>query len=376
MIKVTLNNEILKYITEIDKNRYKLSTVKLTGTVVNKLRKNSKKKSSYASTKIEGNPLSQKQVDEVIENDERKHYLKPEQEVRNYFLALNYLEEKAKKKEKFSIKLILDVQKFVEKGASKEKIGLRGQMPPGILFAVYDSQSGNPDYIPPEYVDIPELLEELADYVNTTDDHPLIVAAVVHYQLVTIHPFEDGNGRTARLLSGYILDINGYGFNGVGSLEEYFAYDVEEYYDSIQMGLPALYYSGRDNPPHPELWINYFLRMVLLYSSKVCELSESESGEELDGSLSYLKSKEKELLLFLIKSYKREFTPIEVSKEFGVTNKTIINRLSTLVKNGFVVPIVVKERIRSYKLSDFTRENEGEIKNRETKRDWIYLNYV
>ena len=376
MVKVTLNNEILKYITEIDKNRYKLSAVKLTRTVVNKLRKNSKKKSSYASTKIEGNPLSQKQVDEVIENDERKHYLKPEQEVRNYFLALNYLEEKAKKKEKFSIKLILDVQKFVEKGASKEKIGLRGQMPPGILFAVYDSQSDNSDYIPPEYVDIPELLEELADYVNTTDDHPLIVAAVVHYQLVTIHPFEDGNGRTARLLSGYILDINGYGFNGVGSLEEYFAYDVEEYYDSIQMGLPALYYSGRDNPPHPELWINYFLRMVLLYSSKVCELSESESGEELDGSLSYLKSKEKELLLFLIKSYKREFTPIEVSKEFGATNKTIINRLSTLVKNGFVVPIVVKERIRSYKLSDFTRENEGEIKNRETKRDGMYLNSV
>ena len=364
MIKVTLNNEILKYITEIDKNRYKLSTVKLTRMVVNKLRKNSKKKSSYASTKIEGNPLSQKQVDEVIENDERKHYFKPEQEVRNYFLALNYLEEKAKKKEKFSIKLILDVQKFVEKGASKEKIGLRGQMPPGILFAVYDSQSGNPDYIPPEYVDIPELLEELVNYVNTTDDHPLIVAAVVHYQLVTIHPFEDGNGRTARLLSGYILDINGYGFNGIGSLEEYFAYDVEEYYDSIQMGLPALYYSGRDNPPHPEIWINYFLRMVLLYSIKVCELSESESGEEIDGSLSYLKSREKELLLFLIKSYKREFTPIEVSKEFGVTNKTIINRLSTLVKNGFVVPNIVKERVRSYELSDFTRGNEGEIKKR------------
>jgi len=364
MIKVTLNNEILKYITEIDKNRYKLSTVKLTRMVVNKLRKNSKKKSSYASTKIEGNPLSQKQVDEVIENDERKHYLKPEQEVRNYFLALNYLEEKAKKKEKFSIKLILDVQKFVEKGASKDKIGLRGQMPPGILFAVYDSQSGNPDYIPPEYVDIPELLEELVNYVNTTDDHPLIVAAVVHYQLVTIHPFEDGNGRTARLLSGYILDINGYGFNGIGSLEEYFAYDVEEYYDSIQMGLPALYYSGRDNPPHPEIWINYFLRMVLLYSIKVCELSESESGEEIDGSLSYLKSREKELLLFLIKSYKREFTPIEVSKEFGVTNKTIINRLSTLVKNGFVVPNIVKERVRSYELSDFTRGNEGEIKKR------------
>ena len=136
MIKVTLTNEILRYITEIEQNRYKVSSVKLSKTVMNKLRKNSKKKSSYASNKIEGNPLSEKQVNEVIESDERKHYLKPEQEVRNYFLALNYLEEKVKNKEKFSKKLILDVQKLVEKGASKEKIGLRGPMPPGVLFAV------------------------------------------------------------------------------------------------------------------------------------------------------------------------------------------------------------------------------------------------
>ena len=362
MIKAILSNEILKYITEIDRNRYKVSKVSLPVAVANKLRKNSKKKSSYASTKIEGNPLSEKQVDEVIDSDERKHYLKPEQEVRNYFLALNYLEEKVAKNEKFSKKMILDVQKYVEKGASKEKIGLRGPMPPGVLFAVYDSQTGNPDYIPPEYIDIPNLLDELVEYVNTTDDHPLIVAAVVHYQLVTIHPFEDGNGRTARLLSGYILDINGYGFNGIGSLEEYFAYDIDEYYESIQMGLPALYYSGRNNPPHPEIWINYFLRMVLLYSNKVCELSESSNDEELEGSLSYLKGKEKELLLFLMKKYKREFSPIEVGKELKVTNKTVINRLAALVKNGFVLPNLVNQRIRSYELTEFTKQHERKIR--------------
>ncbi len=361
MIKVTLTNEILSYITEIEQNRYKVSSVKLSKAVMNRLRKNSKKKSSYASNKIEGNPLSEKQVDEVIESDERKHYLKPEQEVRNYFLALNYLEEKVNKKEKFSKKLILDVQKLVEKGASKEKIGLRGPMPPGGLFAVYDSKTGNPDYIPPEYCDIPGLLDELIEYVNTTDDHPLIVAAVVHYQLVTIHPFEDGNGRTARLLSGYIMDLNGYGFNGVGSLEEYFAYDIDEYYESIQMGLPALYYSGRENPPHPEIWIHYFLQMVKLYSGKVCDLQLASEEEDIAGSLSFLKGKEKELLQFLMKNYRGEFTPIEVSRELSVTNKTIINRLAVLVKNGFVIPILVKERIRSYELSEFTRDHETEI---------------
>ena len=203
----------------------------------------------------------------------------------------------------------------------------------------------------------------MVEYVNTTDDHPLIVAAIVHYQIVTIHPFEDGNGRTARLMSGYILDLNGYGFNGIGSLEEYFAYDVDEYYNAIQMGLPALYYSGRCNPPKSEIWINYFLRMVLLYSNKVCEISENSINNNVEVGVSYLKGKEKELLALLIKKYKREFTPIEISQDLGVTNKTVINRLSVLVKNGFVVPILVKERIRSYTLSDFTRDNESEIFN-------------
>ncbi len=361
MIRVALTNEILKKISEIDKNRFSLSTIELPTVTKNRLRKNSKKKSSYASNKIEGNPLTEKQANEAIDSDPHKHFLKPEQEVRNYFLALNFLEEKLKNKEHFSTEMILEIQAIVEKGASKEKIGLRGPMPPGVLFAVYDSETGAPEYIPPEYVDIPGLLNELVEYVNTTDDHPLIIAAIVHYQLVTIHPFEDGNGRTARLMSGYILDYYGYGFNGIGSLEEYFAYDPEEYYASLQMGLPALYYSGRENPPHPEIWINYFLKMMELYSKKVYELSKSSEIDELAGSLSYLNTKEKGLLAFLLKKKLYEFTPIEVSKMIGVTNKTVINRCVKLVNNGFLIPVIVKTRVRSYQLSDFSRANEKKI---------------
>ena len=361
MIKVALTNDILKKISLIDENRFSLSTIELPPMTKNRLRKNSKKKSSYASNKIEGNPLTEEQADEAIERDEHKHFLKPEQEIRNYFLALNLLEEKLKRKEAFSKKMILEVQAMVEKGASKEKIGLRGPMPPGMLFAVYDAATGAPDYIPPEYSDIPQLLDELVDYVNTTDDHPLIIAAIVHYQLVTIHPFEDGNGRTARLMSGYILDFYGYGFNGIGSLEEYFAYDPDEYYESLQMGLPALYYSGRENPPHPEIWVNYFLRMVELYSKKVCELSKGVLADDLDGSLSYLSAKEKDLLVFLLKNRMLEFTPIDVSKMIGVTNKTIINRCAKLTNNGFLIPNIVSQRIRSYSLSEFSKRNEKKI---------------
>lgn len=361
MIKVTLTNEIMNRILEIDRNRFSLNTIELPPVTKNRLRKNSKKKSSYASNKIEGNPLTEKQAEEAIESDPHKHFLKPEQEVRNYFLALNLLEEKLKQKEVFSKEMILEVQALVEKGASKEKIGLRGAMPPGVLFAVYDSETGRPEYIPPEYIDIPELLDELVEYVTTTDDHPLIIAAVVHYQLVTIHPFEDGNGRTARLMSGYILDYYGYGFQGIGSLEEYFAYDPDEYYESLQMGLPALYYSGRENPPHPEIWFNYFLRMMELYSKKVYELSKESETDGFIGSFSHLNAKEKDMLAFLLKKRLYEFTPIEVSKLLGVTNKTIINRCAKLTQNGFLIPVIVKERICSYRISEFSKINERQI---------------
>ena len=361
MIKVSLTNEILKKISKIDENRFSVSTIELPSIVKNKLRKNSKKKSSYASNKIEGNPLTEQQANEVIDSDPHRHLLKPEQEVRNYFLALNFLEEKLKKKERFSKEMILKVQAIVEKGASKEKIGLRGAMPPGVLFAVYDSETGVPEYIPPEYTDIPALLDELVEYVNTTDDHPLIIAAIVHYQLVTIHPFEDGNGRTARLMSGYLLDYYGYGFGGIGSLEEYFAYDPDEYYASLQMNLPALYYLGRENPPNPEIWINYFLRMVELYSKKVCELSKSSEDASLAGSLSYLNLKEKEFLAFLLKKKLYEFAPVDVGKMLGVSNKTVINRCIKLATYGFLTPVVGTARIRYYQLSSFSKANEKKI---------------
>ena len=76
MIKVVLSNDILKKITSIDENRFSLSTIELPTMTKNRLRKNSKKKSSYASNKIEGNPLTEKQANEVIERDDHKHFLK------------------------------------------------------------------------------------------------------------------------------------------------------------------------------------------------------------------------------------------------------------------------------------------------------------
>ena len=361
MIHVTLTNEMLKRIISVDEYRMKVGMITLPPALKSRFRKNSTKKRAYSSNRIEGNPLTEEQASDVIESDPHRHFLQPEQEIRNYVLAIDYLEKQVKAKAVFDLDLILRVQALVEKGASREKIGLRQPMPPGILFAVYDSESGKPEYIPPDANEIRDLLEELVTYVNTTDDHPLLVAAVVHYQIVTIHPFEDGNGRTARLLSGFILDRCGYAFGGVGSLEEYFAYDLNEYYRSLQMNLPALYYSGRCDPPHPEIWFHYFLRMVELYAKKVYELCSSADRDELSAGLSFLKTKEKELLNFLVRKKLYEFSPISISLMTGVTNRTIINRCAKLVRVGFLEPVVANERIMTYRLSNLVKSNERKL---------------
>ncbi|MBQ7250664.1 MAG: Fic family protein [Bacilli bacterium] len=348
MIKTTLNNDILNKILEIEKNKEALNLVKLPVNLSNKFRKNTKKRSSYASNRIEGNPLTYEQADAAIESKNR-HFLKPEQEIRNYYLALELLEKKLENKEPVSLKLILEAQKQICDGEPKEKIGLRGTMPPGVLFAVWNDD-GTPAYIPPEYNEVPDLLSELINYINESSDHPLIKAAVIHYQLVTIHPFEDGNGRTARIISNYYLSLSGYGFKNVGSLEEYMSYDIDDYYDSIQMNLPVLYYDGRNNPPHPEVWINYFLKIFSLYASKVLSIALKETSNNEGERLLHLSNKAKSFLDYLKKHSVTKFAPIDVASKLKVTNRTIINWCAELAKNGYLKPILVNKRIRQYEL--------------------------
>ena len=297
---------------------------------------------------MEGNPLSFEQANDAIESRNR-HFLKPEQDVRNYYLALEFLELKLNELEPISIELLLEVQKMICQGEAKEKIGLRGQMPAGVLFAVWN-EDGSPAYIPPEHSDILPLLKELFAYINESDDHPLVKAAILHYQLVTIHPFEDGNGRTARILSSYYLSLSGFGFKSIGSLEEYMSYDIEEYYNSLQMGLPVLFYDGRNNPPHIEIWIKYFLRVFSLYASKALSIAKEEVNDVETQRLTHLSKKALTFINYLKENKTRDFTPIDISKVFGVSNRTIIYWCTELAQNGYLEPVIVNKRVRKYKV--------------------------
>ena len=347
MIKCVLNNEILGRLLAIERAKERFAGVRFPPSVAGKLRKSSKKMSSYASNKIEGNPLNEAQADAAVESS-RRHYLKPEQEIRNYFDALVFLEKAVAAGRAFSKRLLLETQRIVVRGESAEKRGFRGPMPPGVLFAVYDDATRQAEYSPPEAKDVEGLVDELVAYVAESGDHPVLKAAVVHYQIATIHPFEDGNGRTARLMSDFVLDANGYGFGGIGSLEEYFAFDVDEYYRSLQMGLPVLYYDGRNEPPRPEIWFSYFTRMMELHAAGALRIADASDAERRAVALSHLGKRERAFLAHLEAEDIRRFAPADLAKPLGVTNRTIINWCAGLVHAGFLLPETGGKRIRFY----------------------------
>lgn len=104
-------------------------------------------------------------------------------------------------------------------------------------------------YMPPEASDVPLLMADLFAWVNeqlrTAELPSPILAAVAHYQYATIHPYNDGNGRTARLLTTLLLHRTGYGLKGIYSLEEYYARNLEAYYRALTIGPSHNYYDGR-----------------------------------------------------------------------------------------------------------------------------------
>ena len=169
------------------------------------LRRAARVRSTHCSTRIEGNHLTLKEAQEVIEDKKTSFHGRERDtgEVRNYWNALLKVEEWAVKKAEFTEDLIKRLHAIVEKGKRSKPTPYRtGQN------VIKDSASGAVVYMPPEAKEVPKLMSEMAAWVRQAERSGMpgpIIAALAHYQFVKIHPYYDGNGRTARLLATFLL---------------------------------------------------------------------------------------------------------------------------------------------------------------------------
>jgi Fic family protein len=210
--------------------------------------------SSHSSTSIEGNPLPLTEVKKILKS--RPENLRDsEKEVINYNQALEELNRSLNKgKIKLNLTLILNIQKQIMRGLIEKYRCGRLRIEP--VF-VNNPRTRQTIYWPPDHQDVKSLMDDLIDFVNANalSVDSLILAGIFHKQFVIIHPFIDGNGRTARLATKVILAAMGVNTFSLFSFENYYNRNVAKYFEKI--GVFGNYYDIRDNIDFTE-WLEYF----------------------------------------------------------------------------------------------------------------------
>jgi len=215
--------ELAPLLTEIDALKARLDALRPLAS--ERLRQALDVEYTYESNRIEGNTLTLRETDLVINKgltvggkSMREHL-----EAINHFEAIAYIRELADKNAELTEREVLCIHALVLRGIDRDTAGRYRQVPVAI--------SGS-RHTPPQPWAVPKLMEDYGIWLTgeALALHPVVRAAEAHERLVTIHPFIDGNGRTARLAMNLILLKNGYPIANIpGSTEGRLAY-----YDALE----------------------------------------------------------------------------------------------------------------------------------------------
>lgn len=341
--------KLTRALMKIEALKESIKNLPITPGVMRTLRETARLKSVHYSTQIEGNLLTQKEVEQVIKHNE--HFAgrqRDEQEIKGYYLALEWLESNVKKP--ITENTIKTIHALTLGGGRKQVKPTEYRDGQNVIK---DSASGTIVYMPPEAKDVAGLMEELVSWIkeNKQDLPGPILAAIAHYQFATIHPYYDGNGRTARLLATLVLYQGGYDLKGLYSLEEYYARDLQAYYDAISRGNHHNYYFGRDKADIT-LWIEYFILGILdsfEHVKKRAEEAQDKGKTDKSKIMRTLTPKQRKVLTLF--AAQDTITAKDVEILFGFSARSARLLCNNLVEEGFLYMSNKADKSRTYKLS-------------------------
>lgn len=332
--KYQISNKILKHIGIIEAAKEVIDHAPLLPYYEKEFRKDALVRTVHHGTHIEGNELNLTQAEKAMFGQEVMARERDIQEVINYRDVMEYLDqlnvqsEKVKVDEKF-IKTLhaMTVAKILE----PQRCGVFR----GTQVVIRNSVTGDISFTPPPPVVVPIQIGELLEFINTAkpdEIHPVLKAAAVHYDLVRIHPFVDGNGRVARALSTYILFQEGYDIRKFFSLEEYFDNDASSYYAALQS-------VGRSEGDLTE-WLEYFTQGLAIELAKIKEKVEmisvdSKLKARLGGKPVLLSDRQLKIIEYIQKT---GFLQNSGFKQLFpmVSEDTVLNELKVLLQNGII----------------------------------------
>lgn len=321
----------------------------ITPNVLKALRETARLTATHYSTQIEGNRLLQKEVEQVIKKGE--HFpgrQRDEKEIKGYYLALEWAEKHVRRP--LTETTVKTLHALVE---SEGNTKIRPTPYRDGQNVIKDSTSGMIVYMPPEAKDVPCLMQELVDWLHAGKvELPCpIVAAIAHYQFVTIHPYYDGNGRAARLLTTLILHQGGYDLKGLYSLEEYYARDLQAYYDAISRGNHHNYYFGRAEADIT-VWIESFVLGMLDAFEHVkirAEEAQKKGAADKFPLLRRLTPRQRKVLTLF--TDRASITSNDVAGLFDFSGRSARLLCNKLVDEGFLTIANMANKTRTYQLS-------------------------
>lgn len=351
-----ISTKIAGALMTIESSRTIVENMYLPPAIEEELRHRARVRSTHYSTRIEGNRLLLKEAEAVVEKKKTQFHGRERdvKEVKNYWDALLKIEEWTSNKMDLTETLIMKLHAMVERGKRAKATPYRNAQ-----NVIRDSADGAIVYLPPEAKDVPSLMLEMVRWVRKAEKEKVpvpIIAALLHYQFVTIHPYYDGNGRTARLLATFILQRDGYGLNGFFSLEEHHARDLSEYYKTLATHKHHNYYEGRANVDLTS-WVQYFTcllaKVFILAKDEAVSLAQKGVKQE-PAELRKLDRRARQV--FALFSKQDRITARDAANVLGLTPRMARILLQKWVCGGWLKVKDRSNRSRSYTLSEIYRK--------------------
>lgn len=359
--RFSITNNLLTYIARVESAKAIIDHSPLIPAWEARFRTEATKKTVHFGTKIEGNNLSEEQAERVLQlgtvADPREAIQRSGitardrdvQEVINYRSVINWIDKQStfKTTQVFTKDTLNTLHRLTIQGLIDEKyVGtFRDKQ-----VIVQSAAGGDVVFRPPVAVEVPYLVEDFFAWGNSQQaihTHPVFRAAITHYQVVFIHPFIEGNGRTARALATLLLYTLGYDFKRFFSLEQYFDADVSAYYQAL---LSVQQAPQRDMT----YWLEYFCYGVALEIDKIQRQVERLSKDiKLKKQLGkQVALSERQIILLELFQNQDEVTSGDAQKVLpNISVDTILRDLKDLIEKGVIEKEGVTKGV-TYKLRE------------------------
>lgn len=291
--KFTITNLIANTLTTIERARGFLEAATLSDEWVAKMQNRALILEAYYTTHIEGTQLTLEQSKQIwagkhlptADPDDAKELL-------NYRQAFDLVAGYVGDGEPITEGLIREIHKRLVDGVRGDAAA------PGdyrkIQNYVVNSKTKEVIYTPPAVYEVPQMMQELIDWINyEIEIHPVLISGIAQFQLVHIHPFLDGNGRTARLLSTLCLYQRGYDFKKLFTISEYYDRNRIDYYQAIQ--------SVREQNMDMTCWIEYFVQGLSIQLQEVKTIGKQAIEQDILARQHHLSDRQKLAIEYIAK---------------------------------------------------------------------------